>query len=217
MDSDFWLSKWEAGQLGFHQEKINSRLKRHWGMKGLNGGAVLVPLCGKSKDMLWLAEQGHSVVGVEISETACRDFFKETGLDYEESNDGRFIHFKSDSIELLQGDIFALTEADLPSVDVVYDRASLIALPPKMRRQYADHLSALLNTNDQILLIGMDYDQNKMKGPPFSVTEKEVRTLFSNSFKIDRVDHSSGPDIVGNLSERGLDTLTEKIYVMTKE
>jgi len=31
---------------------------------------VFVPLCGKSRDMLWLREQGHQVLGVELSAIA---------------------------------------------------------------------------------------------------------------------------------------------------
>ncbi len=166
--------------------------------------------------MAWLAEQGHSVIGVEISEIACRDFFDELGFAYDEFVDEKFRHFKGHSIELLQGDFFALTRNDLPGVNIVYDRASLVALPPEMRKRYAQHLAMLLNPDDQILLISMDYDQNKMKGPPFSVTEDEVRSLFESNFQVERITQSSGPDIVGNLSERGLDTLTEKIYVITR-
>ena len=216
MKSDFWLSKWEANQIGFHQKKVNSRLKRLWESNGLNNGDVFVPLCGKSKDMLWLAEQGRSVIGVEISDIACQDFFEESGLTHRVFDDERFKHFKGKDIELLQGDFFALTRDDLPRVDIVYDRASLVALPPDMRKEYAEHLSKLLEAGDQVLLISMDYDQQKMKGPPFSVSEEEIRLLFSDSFDIQRIACSSGPEIVGNLSERGLDTLTEKIYIMTR-
>ncbi len=34
------------------------------------GRRVLVPLCGKTPDLLWLAEQGNEIVGVELSEIA---------------------------------------------------------------------------------------------------------------------------------------------------
>ena len=116
-----------------------------------------------------------------------------------------------------QGDFFALEPLDLANVVAVYDRASLIALPPAMRERYAQHLAMLLNPGCQILLISMDYDESKMKGPPFSVDEKEVRQLFEEKFSIQRIGYSSGPDIVGNLADRGLDTLTEKVYVMKRK
>ncbi len=55
MKHDFWHEKWRSGKLGFHQEKVNSRLVRYWQLLDLNDGdPVFVPLCGKSLDMLWL-------------------------------------------------------------------------------------------------------------------------------------------------------------------
>lgn len=44
------------------------------------GSRVFVPLCGKSLDMIWLAQQGHEVIGVELSPVAVEDFFRENGL-----------------------------------------------------------------------------------------------------------------------------------------
>ena len=76
MKAAFWHEKWANGQLGFHQEKINSRLKKYWSeLDPDKGEAVFVPLCGKTLDMQWLTQQGHPVVGNEISDVACRDFF----------------------------------------------------------------------------------------------------------------------------------------------
>ena len=78
MDTDFWLERWQNNQTGFHQDEINSYLTRYWSGLGLTQGSrVLVPLCGKSLDMLWLAEQGHSVVGIELSRLAIEAFFHE--------------------------------------------------------------------------------------------------------------------------------------------
>ena len=37
------------------------------------GAAVLVPLCGKSLDLVWLAEQGHAVIGVELAEAFVKE------------------------------------------------------------------------------------------------------------------------------------------------
>ena len=39
-----------------------------------------MPLCGKSLDLLWLAAQGHRVLGVEISPLAVDAFFAEQDL-----------------------------------------------------------------------------------------------------------------------------------------
>jgi len=202
---------------GFHQDKVNSRLMKHWGKMNINSGRVFVPLCGKSIDMAWIAQSGFNVLGIEFSEIACRDFFEEKCLTFEESADSRFRYFKGVDIELWQGDFFSLLPEDLAGVGVVYDRASLIALPAPMRIDYANHLANILQPESKIFLISMDYDEWKMKGPPFSVAEEEVNKLFSKEFSIELITHSSGPDIVGNLRDRGLDTLNEKIYILERK
>ncbi len=214
MEPDFWHTRWSEGRLGFHQRKANSRLKKFWRAFAPEHGKVLAPLCGKSLDMLWLARAGYAVVGIEISDIACRDFYTENQLTFtRQRQDGApFVKYSGGGVTLWCGDFFALTPADLNDIPVVYDRAALIALPAKMRADYAAHLAAILQPGSRILLISMDYDENKMQGPPFSVPENEVRALFERKFSVDIITQSSGPDIVGNLADRGLDTLNEKVY-----
>jgi thiopurine S-methyltransferase len=225
VEREFWLEKWQAAKPGFHQAKVNSRLKKYWrvieqGLKEnpeLNGGAVFVPLCGSTIDMRWLTKNKFNVLGVEFSEIACKKYYTDNKLEFKESGNPSFRIFKGERMELWQGDFFALQPHDLSNVAAVYDRASLIALPLAMRERYARHLSGLLRTGCQVLLISMDYDQSKMKGPPFSVDQEEVHQLFEDTFSIELISHTSGPDIVGNLADRGLDTLTEKVYVMKRK
>jgi len=220
VEAGFWHQRWAAGRLGFHQARVNSRLKNFWpALAPEAGAAVLVPLCGKSLDMLYLARAGHRVIGVEISDIACRDFFAENGLRCAVEDGAppvrpfvRFIGNAGGDIELWCGDWFDLKAGDLGGVELVYDRAALIALPEAMRADYAAHLAGLLPPRARVFLISMDYDERKMKGPPFSVPEAEVRKLFAANFAIDIITQSTGPDIVGNLAERGLDSLNEKVY-----
>lgn len=173
---------------------------------------MFVPLCGKSLDMLWLAEQGYRVLGIELSASACESFFVENGMAYKVETRGPFTGFASESITLFAGDFFDLSAENLSNVQGVYDRAALIALPESMRPGYAGHMADILPSGCRGLLIGIAYDERKMQGPPFSVGEEEVRELFEPGFSVDLISESSGPEIVGNLRERGLDTLEEKVY-----
>ena len=216
MESEFWHRKWHENQIGFHQEKVNSRLIKHWSSLDLgNKGKVLVPLCGRSEDMLWLADQGHEVLGVELSALACEDFFRLHAVTPEVSAVDGFTVYHHDNIALWAGDFFSLTIEHVQDVVAVYDRAALIALPAEMRSQYAEHLASILPANTETLLITMKYDQQKMKGPPFSVSQEEVKQLYSDGFVIDQLAESFGPDIVGNLKQRGLDTLEETVFRLT--
>lgn len=146
---------------------------------------VLVPLCGKSLDMLWLREQGHTVVGVELSELACEAFFTEQGAEYQLTESPVGKHFSCDGIELICADLFTVGERDWGKIDLVYDRAALVALPQSMRQAYAEHLIQALPIGVRILLVTLEFDDEI--GPPFAVPEAEVHQLYGERFEIARV------------------------------
>lgn len=186
MHQEFWHQRWEQDQIGFHQQAINEYLSTHWVELGLSEGApVFVPLCGKSLDMLWLREQGHAVLGIELSERALRDFFAENQLPCSEASVGAFTEFRSEGLRLLAGDYFALQRQDLQGICAVYDRASLIALPAAMRADYVDKMHALLPASAHILLITMQYPDGALEGPPFSVPDQEIQALYGKGFRIE--------------------------------
>ena len=76
MEEGFWQARWQRNQIGFHRQEVNPGLKKYWPtLQVAPGRCVFVPLCGKSLDLLWLAEQGYCVLGVELIEKAVVDFF----------------------------------------------------------------------------------------------------------------------------------------------
>lgn len=192
MEANFWNQMWDSGVLGFHQQEMNSFLTEHWGKLNLNASdRVLVPLCGKSLDMIWLAKQGLKVLGVELNQSALDAFLAENKLDATAIKHQCFKGYQIELIQLLCGDFFKLTAEDCQGVKAVYDRAAIVALPLAMRKQYALHLQAILPKGTQYLMVVMDYDQDLMSGPPFSVTDAEVRELFSSFTSIEKVEEVS--------------------------
>ncbi len=154
MKKDFWLERWEREKIGFHQDEVSPYLCQYWQELNLaHDSVVFVPLCGKSRDMLWLREQGHQVLGVELSAIAVQAFFKENGYTPQHSTRGKFDRCEANGIRILCGDFFDLGRDDLANVSVVYDRAALIALPPEMRERYVRDMVGILPTATQILLI----------------------------------------------------------------
>lgn len=185
MEAQFWLQRWREGQVGFHRETVMPLLEKYWPSLSLpRGSRVFVPLAGKSKDMLWLMSRGFRVLGVELSPLAVEQFFEESRLEptIHESPAGR--HFVAGDIELICGDVFAIGANLVSSCAAVYDRAAVIALPTEMRRRYAAHLTRLLPAQCGMLLITVDYAQEAMDGPPFSVTEEEVESLYADDWQI---------------------------------
>lgn len=216
MDLDFWQDRWERNDIGFHLEATNPLLERYWPQLG-SGPAqrVLVPLCGKSQDMLWLATQGHRVIGVEVSAIAVEAFFKENDLKATLRQQGDFAHWLCEPYEIICGDFFKLTKDQLGSIDAVYDRASLVALPKERRHDYAIQLKKLVGPDKKILLITFIYPQHEMDGPPFSVTEQEVNALYADSWKVDLL-HTE--DILADkpkFRDKGVTRMEEKVYLLS--
>jgi thiopurine S-methyltransferase len=84
-----------------------------------------------------------------------------------------------------------LPEKKMGELDLIYDKASIVALPEKMRESYAKKLSALSSGNTKILMHLLSYDPSEMTGPPFSVDPNEVKRLFSDNFDIQLLEKNS--------------------------
>lgn len=216
MEPKFWHERWTRDQTGFHLPEVNPYLLRHWAGLGLASGAqVLVPLCGKSLDLVWLVSQGYRVLGVELSEKAVEEFFNEQGLTPQISQRGVFKVFHAGAIELWCGDFFALDAGAVADCSGFYDRAALIALPPLMREQYATHVNGILAGGARGLLITLDYDQAQKAGPPFAVGDDEVRLLLGAHWDLEVVEEQ---DILGEswkFVQEGVTRLDERVYRLT--
>ncbi|HML27889.1 MAG TPA: thiopurine S-methyltransferase [Hyphomicrobium sp.] len=217
MEQSFWHERWERGEIGFHQPHIHAQLQAFWPSLGLpQGSPVFVPLSGKTRDMAWLAEQGHNVIGAELSELAVRDFFQDSGLFPTISQSGSFQVFEAGPFKIYQGDFFALPGDALRDVVACYDRAAMIALPPEMRPQYAEKLASLLPPEAVILAISLEYPEGELKGPPFSVTREEVHSLYGKQFTIEILEARDGLAASDNLKKRGVTKLEEIAYLLRR-
>lgn len=216
MEPDFWHQRWQDNLIGFHQHEINPYLLKYWPQLELDDGSgVLVPLCGKSRDMLWLSER-HYVHGVELSPRAVEDFFAEQQLESSRREAGEFGVCETTGISLYCGDFFNLSSAMLGGINAVYDRAALIALPADMRTRYVSQLNSLCPAGTKMLLVTMAYRQAEMKGPPFSVEDAEVHTLFDTDWRVERLQEDDILAREARFRERGLARLSENIYLLRK-
>ncbi|MDP3816602.1 thiopurine S-methyltransferase [Pseudomonas sp.] len=217
MHAEFWQARWTRSEIGFHSPEVNPYLQRHWPSLGLAEGArVLVPLCGKSLDLAWLAGQGYRVLGVELAQKAVEDFFSEQQLQPQISQVGDCALYRAGAVEIYCGDFFALTAQQLGDCTALYDRAALIALPAEMRGRYAAHLTQLLPKGCRGLLVTLDYEQEQMDGPPFAVPDSEVQQLFAEAWQVETLE--SG-DVLGEnwtFLQRGLQRLDERVYRLHK-
>jgi len=217
VEPEFWHARWRTGQIGFHQSSPNPLLERWWPTLGVPAGdRVYVPLCGKSLDMVWLAVRGHQVVGSELSAVAAQDFFGAHGANSLVESIGPFQRHRGGAFEILEGDALQLTPELLGPVQAAYDRAGLVALPPALRRVYAKKFAELLPAGAHSLLIAFEYDQALKEGPPFSVEGGEIQQLYASNFVVRELERIDIIDDSPKFSERGVKSLHEVAWHLTR-
>jgi thiopurine S-methyltransferase len=185
-DNALWQQCWRDQQTDFHQKEVNKLLTRFWrGLDLAHGSRVFVPLCGKSLDMIWLAQQGHEVIGLELSSVAVHAFFRENNMQPSQRNIGQFTLWQFGKISIYCGDYFLIGQADLGAIDVVYDRAALTALPEDIRRLYVAHLKLILPAACKVFLLTVeDADEGESLEVTMG-TSAEITALYSEAFKIE--------------------------------
>lgn len=215
MEPDFWIERWRRGEIGFHQMTGNDLLVKHWpSLKVEPESGVFVPLCGKTVDMMWLAAQGHSVIGAELSPLAVEDFFRENGLKASRREVGAFTVYSAGQISIWCGDVFELPREAMQGVAAVYDRAALIALPADVQVRYAQIVGSLLPTGTPILLVSLTYPDGAIAGPPFSTPRDQVQRLFAATHDIALLEERDGLPGSPPMRERGVSRLDEAVYVL---
>lgn len=229
MKASFWHACWERNSLGFHQKSIHPFLSQYllplitpktFSDEPNKTQTVFVPLCGKSDDMVWLAEH-FTVVGAELSDIACRDFFSEKNIAVNPKlitnaeSEEEFKVYSHQSISIWQGDFFKLRANQLPSFDWIYDRAAIIALPSEMQQSYASHLTSFINEHTQLFLISLEFPQEELEGPPFAIFEQDIERLFSG-FNVECIAEHDLDDKTFAQRTFNVSYLKEKLYLITK-
>lgn len=179
-----WQGRWREGRIGWHEPEGSAALKRYW--PALSAGRrVLVPLCGKARDLKWLADRGHAVVGVELSTLAVLAFFAEHGLAFTVERAGRLPCYRADDcdIALYAGDYFDFSAAPC---DALFDRGALVAMPATERPRYVAHTKRLLRPGAGRLMVTLEYDQERAAGPPFSIAADEVSRYWPDLELVER-------------------------------
>ena len=209
---EYWHNRWDKEQTGWHRAIYNDLLLKHWpSINAPSGGQVIVPLCGKSLDMLWLAEQGYNVVGLEMVEQAVQAFFEENKLETVSNEIGKHIKYSSPPFTIFQGDLFDL-EAGVVQADAWYDRAAMVALPNSLREDYVKQICQQTKPGASGLLITFAYPQEQMDGPPFALHDEDVLRFFADGFEVECLEKIDLEDE----KDRGLSKVTSTVFKITR-
>lgn len=211
MDSSFWHQRWEKNEIGFHEGKPNPLLVKHFHeLSVVKSRRIFVPLCGKTLDISWLLSRGYRVTGAELSQLAIEQLFMELGMQQEITTVNNVEQWSANNLDIFVGDIFALSGKMLGSVDAVYDRAALVAFPEDMRNRYTAHLMEIANKSPQ-LVISYEYDQSLMEGPPFSVSNEEVRRHYAATYDLTLI---VSTEVAGGLKGKG--PVKESVWLLKR-
>ena len=211
-----WESRWQEDRIGFHLKEVNPYLiKFSDQLLFKNPNRVFVPLCGKTLDLCWLTKKTKKVIGIELVKKAVQDFFAENNIAYLVHQEDTFQKLTSKSIEIYLGDFFELKPENTSTFKAIYDRASLIALEKLERWKYVDHLISFLCPAGRILLITLEYHQNQMEGPPYSVPQEEIESLFSPLCSLKLLETCDVLD--DRFRKKGLTHLLEHVFLIEKK
>ncbi len=210
MDTSFWLNRWEKNDIaGFHESKANPALVNYFKELSIREGSrVFLPLCGKTLDISWLLSKGYRVAGAELSVLAIKQLFEGLGVTPKITDIRNLKCYSVENIDIFVGDIFELSAGLLGQIDVVYDRAALVALPEDVRKRYTAHLMKITGHAPQ-LLVTYEYDQRLMEGPPFSVSNEEVGRHYKASYDLSLMESI---DVLGGL--KGKCAATENVWIL---
>ncbi|XP_075907729.1 putative thiopurine S-methyltransferase [Nelusetta ayraudi] len=213
-----WEKVWQEGRIGFHQPGVHKKLEEnlHVVLAGRSKVRFFFPLCGKAVDMKWLADMGNSVVGVEISEKAIKEFFKESQLTYSEEPvpgiTGAKVFKSSDgNISLYQCDLYSFSSSVGGQFGAIWDRGSLVAINPGDREKYAALMTSLMAKDCRYLLEALTYNPELYEGPPFCLLNEQVHTLFGKSCNLELLQSEE----FFTKTLKGLDSSTQHILLIT--
>ena len=211
MDASFWRQRWEKNEIGFHESKANPLLVTPFHELSVGKGRrVFVPLCGKTLDISWLLSRGYRVAGAELSQLAIEQLFIDLGMQPDIEKVGSIERWSDKNLDILVGDIFAVSRQILGQIDAVYDRAALVALPESMRQHYAAHLMEITGKAPQ-LVVSYEYDQSLKEGPPFSVSNEEVCRHYASTYALTLV---ASTEVQGGL--KGKVPAKENVWVLKR-
>ncbi|GBG24270.1 Thiopurine S-methyltransferase [Hondaea fermentalgiana] len=200
--TNMWTEKFQETQPFWHIDAVNKRLLQFKDEFIQHGArhSFLVPLCGKSLDLIWLSQFGF-VAGVEISQDAIDQFRAENRLEWdatalEQSDKALFratVPSTANEVAIAKMDFFNLPPgwSDIGAssrrrkFDRAWDRAALVAIDPPMRSEYVDAFVQQLSNDAVVLLSSFVYPEGAHAGPPFCVPETEVRALYEPYFHVD--------------------------------
>lgn len=187
-------------------------------VNGRSNLRIFVPLCGKSWDMKWLADQGHRVIGVEMVQTAIEEFFQEQKMTFTSTPlpavEGTLFQSKDKRVQIYCCDFFNISPEVVGQVDAIWDQSSMVAITESDRVRYAELLQSLMSPGCRYLLSAIQYDETKFPGPPHHLSDEAIQQLFGARNTVELIGSKDAPEH-SQRARWGIDWMTEKAFLIT--
>ena len=213
MKKEFWQEAWDNRNIGFHQGEYNPLMVSHFKDRDIKDKTILIPLAGKTKDVLYFLEKGAKVIAVEVVSSAVEEFFKESELEYDKREAQDITTYTSKNLTFYNADFFKAQSYINKDIDYVYDRASNVALPLELRKNYYSTIKELVNRDTQFLIITFSHDGPKDFGPPFFVPFNEIEESYKEmGFNLKKKETTQNNSIEGRFKEAGMSYMNRIIW-----
>lgn len=163
-DAAFWDVRYSAAQTPWAAAGVQAALRAF--AASLQGSPrALIPGCGSGHEPGFLLEQGWDVLAIDFSHAAIADARAVLG-------DRAWV--------LREADFFAF-DGDGEPFDLVYERAFLCALPPRLATAYAARVAELVRPGGH--LAGFFFLAETPSGPPFGISQDALDALLGDAFE----------------------------------
>ncbi|MEM7646208.1 MAG: methyltransferase domain-containing protein [Pseudomonadota bacterium] len=178
-EKPFWSEKYQSNTTPWNLDKAHPELSSFMQQLKLNKCRILVPGCGYGHDAALLAEQGHLVTAVDISDEALAEAEK------------RYGHIPT--LTFKKVDVLNLSEDYNNCFDVVFEHTFYCAISPEKRNDLIKIWRRVLCETGHLL--GIFFVVPKRTGPYFGGSEWELREKLKDKFNFlywTRLKHSPG-------------------------
>ncbi len=169
-DAAFWQALYDQSGDRWELGRPNPVLGAHLARRPPPLGSVAIPGCGRGHDARLLGRRGHRVWGFDFAPGvvhAARELAARDGI----------------AVIFEERDVFRLAEAYPAFFDGVWEYTCFCAIDPARRAEYVDVLAAILRPGGWLLACFFPMGE-RPGGPPFAVTEAEVRGLLAPRFDL---------------------------------
>ncbi len=174
-----WQNHYDSADLGWDLGEVAPPFIRLCQENILQPGKTIVPGCGQGHEVLYFAQQGWDMTGVDYSPGAVDLLMKA-------------LKEKELEAQVLLQDFFTLDETHSGVYDTLLEQTFFCAIQPKDRRDYVETAHRILKPGGSIM--GLFYETGEPGGPPFNTTKQDIQEHFLEKFslvRLERCDHSA--------------------------